>query len=120
VALDGGLELLEALLMDVEPYLADLGEVDRVAGDRLGAVVNEKDKGQGQQQQSEEAKKEPDHDGRAGGLQGWGARARLLFRVPQFNDAARAEPSATVACKARGAEGKRICAGHLSTRHRFR
>ena len=56
-----GLHLREAALMEGRPDLRDLGDVQALVGDRLGAVIDQEDKGQCQQQQADKPQQETDH-----------------------------------------------------------
>src|ERR1700704_2930739 len=63
VALDRRLQQLEAGRMDRIPGIAELGDIEPVAGDRLGAVIDDKNETRGENPQAEGTQEKADHGG---------------------------------------------------------
>src|SRR5258705_4585824 len=63
MALDRRLQQLEAGRVDRIPGFAELGDIEPVAGDRLGAVIDGKYETRGENPQAEGTQEEADHGG---------------------------------------------------------
>src|SRR5262249_33491279 len=59
--LDRGLQRGERVLVNIRPHRAHAADVQALVGDRFGAVVDQEDKSQRQQQKPDETKHETDH-----------------------------------------------------------
>src|SRR5262249_19493286 len=87
--------------VDRVPHVAQLGEIDLVAGDRLGAVIDEEDKACGQDPEAESAQHEADHAvSVTSERERSSPRTDLLPRAAGFN---RAAPGADTALAPGGA-----------------